>query len=414
MDTTGQDFADNARRFGFFSHVAAQLACDHSPITDWQADILHCHDWTAGLAPAYLARQDTRHRAASVFTIHNLLFQGLFPLHVAAHIDICAPWLAEDPALLHWGRLCFLKAGLHHADFLSTVSPGYASEILAPPASCGMEDVLQARKADLHGILNGVDTRVWNPAIDPLIPARYDAESLELKARNKAALQEAFGLRADSPASLGRGSKGGSMLLGMVGRLTSQKGVDIVLECLPAMMDMGCQLCVLGTGDKQLESAMQQAAQSYPGQVSVRIGFDEAMAHLIEAGADAFLMPSTFEPCGLNQMYSQLYGTPPIVHATGGLADTVRDDKGSPGEGASSGAQAGTGFSFHEATSTALMQAIMRARQAFAQADHWRHIQRNGMALDHSWRARAMLHVQSYAAAMKKRDAQAGSGTTVG
>lgn len=400
MDENGQDYADNARRFGFLSHIAAQLSCDHSPIADWQADILHGHDWTAAMAPAYLARQDTSgHRAASVLTVHNLLFQGLFPSHVAAHIDICAPWLTQDPALLHWGRLCFLKAGLHHADILSTVSPGYAKEILSPPGSCGMEDVLQARSAELHGILNGVDTRIWNPATDPLIAARYDADTLDLKAGNKVALQALFGLRPDTST---RSGKDGSMLLGMVSRLTSQKGVDLILECLPGMLDMGCQLCVLGTGDKQLEAAMLHAAEAYPGQVSVRIGFDETVAHMIEAGADAFLMPSTFEPCGLNQMYSQRYGTPPIVHATGGLADTVRDALGSQEEGA----QAGNGFSFNEPTSNALMQAVMRARQAFGQASRWRQIQRNGMALDHSWRARALLHVQSYMAALNKKHAR--------
>lgn len=401
MDTAGQDYADNARRFGFFSHVAAQLASDHSPMADWRVDILHGHDWTAAMAPAYLAQLDSRHRAATVLTIHNMLFQGLFPGHVSMHIDIGPKWFAEDPALLHWGRLCFLKAGLHHADILSTVSPGYAKEILTPPASCGMEDILQARADDLHGILNGVDTQVWNPATDPLITARYSADSLELKAHNKAVLRQIFGLRPDAP----RAGKDGNMLLGMVGRLTSQKGVDLILECLPDMLNMGCQLCVLGTGDKQLESAMLQAAQTFPGQVDVRIGFDEALAHLIEAGSDAFLMPSTFEPCGLNQMYSQLYGTPPIVHATGGLADTVHDDNATPQDSAQPRRRTGTGFSFSTPTSTALVQTIARARQTFGQPSHWQDIQRNGMALDHSWRARALLHVHSYVAAMKKREA---------
>jgi starch synthase len=384
LDGQGQDFTDNAERFGFLSHVAARLSSTQSPSPDWPVDVLHCHDWTVGLAPAYL-QQDAGRHAVSVMTIHNLLFQGPFPAELAPRLAIPPDWLSVEEGLLHWDRINFLKAGLRHADMITTVSPTYAREIQGEALGCGLDGMLRLRSRDLVGILNGIDTAVWQPAADPLIAAPYDAAHIEGKALNKQALRQRMGLAEDPQA----------MLLGLVSRMSSQKGIDLVLEGLPVLMTMGCQLCVLGTGDKALEEALVQAAASYPGNVAVHIGFDEALAHLIEAGADAFLMPSLFEPCGLNQMYSQAYGTPPIVRAVGGLVDSVVDDIDGNG----------TGFLFDEAITPAFLQAVQRARAAFDTPERWRGIQQRAMARDNSWAESARHYTQVYEAALVRHRA---------
>lgn len=381
VDCDGKDFADNAQRFGYLSHVAALLSGGGTPCPEWPVDLLHCHDWTTGLAPAYLKLQPGR-RAASVMTIHNLLFQGNFPSHLAPQLAIPPEWLNIERGVLHWGQLCFLKAGLLQADMITSVSPTYAREIQRDPEGCGLDGVLRLRSADLVGILNGIDTQIWCPAKDTLIPATYDASSLQVKAHNKVALQKRMGLDADRKA----------LLLGLVSRLTSQKGIDLVLQSLPAMVEMGCQVCVLGTGDKALEAELETAAQAYPGKVAVRIGFDEALAHLVEAGADAFLMPSMFEPCGLNQLYSQAYGTPPIVQAVGGLADSVDDDVDGRGNG----------FSFVGGRALDLCDAVQRARKAYDDPTRWQRIQVNAMGLDRAWTASAQRYVDVYGKAMTK------------
>lgn len=377
VDALGLDFADNAERFGFLSHVAARMSLPGGPCPDWPVHVLHCHDWTTALAPAYLHRH-VGPRAGTVLTIHNLLFQGMFPSQLADRLDMSATWLTVEQGLLHWDRLCFLKGGIRFADKVTTVSPTYAREILGEREGCGLDGMLRLRAGDLVGILNGIDTSVWNPGADPLIPAPYEPATLHLKAVNKRALQERMGLSVEPDA----------MVLGLVSRLTPQKGIDMVMQALPAWMDMGCQVVVLGSGDATFETGMSQLASAHAGRVAVRIGFDESLAHLIEAGSDAFLMPSLFEPCGLSQMYSHAYGTPPIVHTVGGLADTVLDDDEEPGTG--------DGFTFASPTLEAFCMAVQRAHTAYIDKGRWRGIQQRAMARDHGWEASARRYEALY------------------
>lgn len=382
LDDQGKDHADNAQRFAFLSHVAASLSGGQSPCADWPVDVLHCHDWTTALAPAYLSLEPGT-KAATVVTIHNLLFQGMFPRYMAEQLDLPPAWLSVEGGLLHWGKLCFLKAGLQHADVVTTVSPSYAREIQSEPQGCGLDGMLRLRAPDLVGILNGIDTNIWNPQTDHLIPSPYNAATLARKAPNKLALQKRMGLDT--------GAK--PMLLGLVSRLSAQKGLDLVMQTLPTLLDLGCQLCILGEGDEDLQTALLQWSAAHPGRVAVRIGFDEALAHLIEAGADAFLMPSHFEPCGLNQLYSLAYGTPPIVHAVGGLADSVTDDAQGTGDG----------FQFDAPTAAAFTDALRRAHQVYLAPQRWRRIQGRAMARDHGWHHSAQRYVEVYEKAMTNR-----------
>ena len=308
QDRSGHDWPDNALRFGLLSRLAALLASNETPL-DWRPDVLHCNDWQAALAPAYLRY---RHEpvAATITTIHNLAFQGLFPMARLHALDLPVAAMAIDGVEFH-GKISFLKAGLQHSDRLTTVSPTYAREICEPAHGFGLDGLLRHRRdrrsGDLVGILNGIDTREWDPATDRSIAARYSARSLALKQLNRAALGERLGLalQAETP------------LLGMISRITSQKGADLVIEAAPELLARGARLAVLGSGDVGLEARWRALAGRHPDRIAVQIGFDEALAHLIEAGADLFLMPSRFEPCGLNQMYSLAYGTPPVVRATG-------------------------------------------------------------------------------------------------
>ncbi|WP_295854797.1 glycogen synthase GlgA [uncultured Xylophilus sp.] len=391
LDAQGRDHPHNARRFAFLSHVAALLSSDRSPWTGWQPDILHCHDWTCGLAPFYLhlARRDGATTAASVMTIHNLAFQGLFPLHEAGALGIPPAWQGVD-GVEYWGQLSMLKAGLLFCDAITTVSPTYAREIRTEALGMGLHGVLQARADRLHGILNGVDTSIWNPATDALLPHRFRPDALWGKAVCKGALQRECGL-AERPDAL---------LLALVGRLTAQKGIDLVVAALPWIVAQGAQLVVLGQGDAPLQDALRAAAAAHPRQVHVHVGFSELQAHRIEAGADAFLMPSRYEPCGLNQMYSQLYGTPPLVHATGGLADSVVD--------LAAGADRATGVVIDDATPAALVDGLERLQAAFRDPPLWRALQRNGMASGFGWQdsARAYDAVFAPLAAARRAKAQ--------
>ena len=277
----------------------------------WKPQVLHAHDWQTGLAPAYLALWGGA-RAASVITIHNLAFQGVFDASWVAPLGV-PPSAFAIHGVEYFGQLSFLKAALYYADAITTVSPTYAREIQDAPLGMGLEGLLADRTADLHGVLNGIDVDAWDPSTDPHLPVRYRGTTLWRKAGNKAALQAEFGLavRDDVP------------LFAIVSRLTQQKGIDLVLAIADELAAIPAQLVVLGAGERDLALAIGALPDRFPGQFGVRIGFDEALAHRIEAGADMFLMPSRFEPCGMNQMYSQRYGTPPIVHATGGLADSV-------------------------------------------------------------------------------------------
>jgi len=376
LDANGIDWPDNALRFGFFSRVAALLASTGSPYA-WTCDVLHCNDWQTGLAPAYLRFQSDPH-ASTLLTVHNLAYQGIFGPSMVSSLGL-PPQSFAMHGVEYYGNLSFLKAGLFYADRLSTVSPTYAREIQAEPLGFGLHGLLADRGAELEGILNGIDTVAWSAATDHALTARYDAHSLDRKALNKQALRARFGLdpRPDAP------------LLGIVSRLIPQKGIDLVVAAARRIVQLPAQLVVLGTGEASIERDLASLAASHPGTIAFMRGFDEALSHEIEAGADIFLMPSRFEPCGLNQMYSQRYGTPPVVRRTGGLADSVVDCT-------PTALESGTGFVFEDATPDALYAAIERAVDAWRMPETWRRIQRNGMTRDFSWTASAQRYLALY------------------
>ncbi len=364
----GRPWDDNLQRFGLLGWVAAQLAGgDLDPA--WRPDILHAHDWHAALACSYL-RMNPGAAARSVFTVHNLAYQGLFPQGDFRLLGLPQRLMQPDGLEFH-GWLSFMKGGLMHADRLTTVSPTYAREIATPEFGCGVEGVLRERAADLSGILNGVDPHHWDPATDRTLAARYSAVDLAGKAGCKAALQREMGLavRADAP------------LFGVVSRLSEQKGLDLVLAALPALLAEGAQLALLGSGDPALELAFSAAAAAHPGAVAARIGYDEACAHRIIAGADVILVPSRFEPCGLTQLYGMRYGTLPLVRRVGGLADTV-DDR--------------VGFLFEDAEAGALTAAARRAVLTYREPARWRAMQQEAMSRDHSWDAVAARYMALY------------------
>jgi starch synthase len=378
QDAAGADWEDNPLRFGLLSRAAALLASRRGPVP-WRAQLVHANDWQTGLAPAYAALTNDR-ATPSIITIHNVAFQGIFAPHWVADVGLPAASFAVDGVEYH-GRFSFLKAGIFYADAITTVSPTYAEEIQHEAMGMGMHGLLAARRDRLTGILNGIDTTVWDPANDTSIPERYDAATLDRKAVNKKALQSRFGLdpHRDIP------------LLGAVTRLTTQKGLDLLLDIADAVLALPAQIVIVATGDKELEQRVLALTAARPGQLASFIGFDETLAHLVEAGADAFVMPSRFEPCGLNQMYSQRYGTPPIVHATGGLVDSVVDCTSKTlADGTA------TGFKFFAPSAEALMDAIARCVAAYRDPAAWRELQRNGMARDFSWNAAARAYAKVY------------------
>jgi starch synthase len=381
VDASGRDYHDNALRFGLLSRVAAQLGTVHSPLRGWVADIVHANDWPCGMAPLYLAQSrmisPQEPTAGSVITIHNLAFQGVFPMGSADLLGVPHHWRGMD-GVEFWGELSMLKAGIQFADAITAVSPSYAREIQTPAFGVGFDGILRARSSRLRGILNGIDNELWNPKTDPLLPFHFGPNDTKGKAQCKAALQARMGLPADAKA----------MLFAVVSRLTPQKGVDLILGALPKLVAGGAQLVVLGQGDPGLQQALQDTAQKNPKQVAVKLGFDEGLAHLIEAGADVFLMPSRFEPCGLNQMYSQAYGTPPIVAPVGGLLDSVTDASADP--------QHGTGFVMSGVDPTGLEDAIARAARLWREPQKWRRIQANGMARHFGWEDSAMQYLEVY------------------
>ena len=376
LNPQGLDWPDNALRFGLLSYAAAWLATPHSP-GEWRCNLVHCNDWQSALAPAYLhwwGNADT----PSLVTIHNLAYQGIFPPEVLSSLGLPAQCLDINGLEFH-GKVSFLKAGLYYARRISTVSPSYAREIQSEPLGFGLHGLLAARSGELEGILNGIDLDAWNPATDPCLNATYDADTLARKAQNTCVLRERFGLqpRPDQP------------LLGVVSRLVAQKGIDLVVQAAATLAALPAQLIVLGTGDAPIEQALADLAARNPGKVAVIRGFDEPLSHLIEAGADIFLMPSRFEPCGLNQMYSQRYGTLPVVRRTGGLADSVVDF-------APLAAGAATGFVFEAASARALVAAVRRAVAAWRQPSLWQRLQRNAMARDFGWAASARRYLALY------------------
>ncbi|MEO8037481.1 MAG: glycogen synthase GlgA [Betaproteobacteria bacterium] len=383
QQATGSDWPDNDIRFGLLSRAAALLAHESSPLT-WRPDVLHCNDWQTALAPTYLAFMPGA-RARTLMTIHNLAYQGIFPTTAVPRVGL--PWESfKVDGVEFYGNLSFLKGGLFYADRLNTVSPTYAREIQHEPLGFGLQGLLAWRTKDLSGILNGIDTDAWNPATDPLIPRRYRSATLGRKIDNKRALQER--VRLEPSAS--------TPLVGVVSRFTYQKGLDLLLAAAERMLKLPVQLVVLGSGDAPLESSFLELAALHPGKIAVQVGFDEALSHLIEAGADAFLMPSRYEPSGLNQMYSQRYGTPVIARATGGLVDSVVD---CTPETRADGTC--TGFLFAEPTPDALYAAVERAVATYHDRRVWRQLQRHGMDRDYSWDASARGYAALYEAVTK-------------
>jgi starch synthase len=378
QDSRGNEWPDNLQRFGLLGWAAAQLAQGGAD-ADWAPQVVHAHDWHAALACAYLHAHPAA-GAASVFTIHNLAYQGLFPHDDIALLGLSSRYLSPSALEFH-GQLSFMKAGLKFADRITTVSPTYAREIATHEFGVGLEGVIRGRGADVSGILNGIDTGVWNPAADSALAARYDAERLDGKARNKAALQQRFGLQVQAEAPL----------FGLVSRLTAQKGLDLVLAALPELVRMGAQLVVQGTGEGGLEAALRDAAAAHPGRVAVHLGYDEPGAHRLIAGADLILVPSRFEPCGLTQMYGLRYGSVPLVRRVGGLADTVRD-AGS----AEHPAPDGNGFVFEPAWPPALLDAAWRAIECYRRPALWQALMRRAMAEDLSWDGPAQRYVALY------------------
>jgi starch synthase len=381
---TKKDYPDNDERFIFFARGVLEVLKQMG----WQPDIIHCNEWQTGLVPAYLKtlyRDDPFYKhTRSVFTIHNMAYQGVFPKSSFAKTGLPAE-VYTDKGLEHRGSMNMLKAGLVYADALTTVSQKYAEEIRGSEEfGFGLQDVVARRKDSLSGILNGIEYSVWNPAVDEVIPVKYDPRTLDLKAENKRALQERMGLpvRADVP------------LLGVISRLADQKGFDLLEKILPEMMAMDLQLVVLGTGQKEYHTMLEKAAKKYPQKMAVLLGFDDELAHWIEAGCDIFLMPSRYEPCGLNQMYSLKYGTVPVVRATGGLDDTIDDVNTSRGTG--------TGYKFERYEAGELLDAIRRALAGYANHTLWRKIMKNGMASDYSWEASARQYIHLYRGLSKK------------
>lgn len=388
-DLTGSDWGDNADRFALFCRVITLLARDRVSL-DWRPNLVHCNDWQTGLAPLFLSQEAGA--PATLFTIHNLSYQGLFDKAAFERIGLpVALWSPE--ALEFHGGFSFLKGGITFADRVNTVSPSYAEEVRASRLGYGLDGLLRHLASHFSGILNGIDYREWNPFTDIHIASNYDSETFEQKQLNKAALQKQFGLPQDSNA----------LVFGYVGRLVEQKGVDLILGTLPRLLTQsGVQIVLQGTGDKELQAALLKAQQKHPDRVAVFLGYDEANAHLIEAGCDSFLMPSRFEPCGLNQLYSLRYGTVPVVHRTGGLADTVVD--ASP---ANLEAGTATGYLFDHADVEGLWYAIRQVINLRDRSpDEWRQLAITGMEQDFSWEASALRYIDVY------RDAIEGKAST--
>jgi len=369
LDATGKDWADNIERFAALSRVAADIA--NGVLGGWQPEIVHCHDWQAGLVPYYMKLDGSK--ARSVMTVHNVAFQGLAPAQKLGELGI-APTDFTSDGVEYFGNISTLKAGLIFADKLTTVSPTYAQELMTPEFGMGMDGVLRHRQTDLTGILNGIDETVWSPAVDSNISTYKTPRG---KAANKATLRSEFGLPdGDGPLCI------------VVSRLTEQKGLDLLLEALPALLDRGGQLALLGFGDPALESAF--SALEHPN-VSVHIGYDEPLSHRMMAGADAILVPSRFEPCGLTQLYGLKYGTLPVVALTGGLADTVI-----PATTATLAAEVATGIQFNPVTALALKNALIRLCDLYDQPKLWAKLQRNAMKQPVGWDVSANAYADLY------------------
>jgi starch synthase len=379
------DYYDNLERFSFFCRGAILFA----KMIGFSFDVVHCHDWQTGLVPAYLRsvyRNDPFFsHAGSVFTIHNIGYQGLFP---RAKLDACGipPREFHPDGIEYWGGISLLKAGLVYSDVITTVSPRYSVEIQAPEFGLGMEGVLQKRAQDLHGILNGADYSAWDPGKDPHLVAPYEPGSADGKKKNKLALIEEMNLEASLKAR---------PLLGMISRLSSQKGCDLLVQVLENLVGLDAGVVILGSGEEKYETMLLDISRQYPGRVAVRIGFDDPLAHRIMAGADMLLVPSQYEPCGLTQMYALRYGTVPVVRATGGLDDTIVDFD--PLE------KTGNGFKFGPYEAKPLLKAILRAIDVFKDGETWQGLIRNGLKEDFSWDRSARKYAEIYDSLVRRK-----------
>ena len=377
QNAQGQDWDDNAMRFGLLSKVAAVLGSDATPLA-WHPDLVHCNDWQTGLAPAYL--HFAPGAVPSVIAIHNLAFQGNFPAEAVQMLHLPLSCYGID-GVEFFGNMSFLKAGLFYADHITTVSPNYAAEIQQEALGFGLQGLLSQRHDSLTGILNGIDTDEWNPATDPYLAKPYSSANMAGKAANKKALQSKMSLDIEPDLPL----------LGVVSRFTEQKGLDVLLEIAPLLCELPVQLTMLGSGDAGMQKIARDLSHRYRGKIGVHLGFSEELSHQIEAGADLFVMPSRFEPCGLNQLYSQRYGTPPIVHATGGLADSVVDcTPETLKEGSASG------FVFNGMTAVNLYATILRAVNLYRDRPKWNTLCTNCMAKDFSWETSAEAYRAVY------------------
>jgi len=378
-DRRGQDFPDNAFRFAALCRAGADIALGDAG--DFVPDVVHCHDWQAGLTPAYLHYAGVP-RPRTVMTVHNMAFQGQFGVTCDS---LGLPWHAWSiDGVEYYGSIGYLKAGLQLSDRITTVSPTYAEEIKTPEGGMGLDGLLRHRAHALRGIRNGIDDDAWNPADDPHLPAAYDAKHRVARGASRDALRTHFGIAQSG------------LLFGIVSRLTWQKGVDLVLDCIPEILAGGAHLAVLGSGDAALERAFHDAARAHRGRIAVHVGYDESLAHLMQAGSDAMLVPSRFEPCGLTQMCALRYGALPVVSRVGGLADTVVD-----ATEAAMAARTATGVSFLPVTEDGLASAVKRTLALWSDQPRWKRVQSRAMTVDVSWKEPA----REYAALYKELDA---------
>ena len=370
---TGKDFANNDERFIFFQKSAIETCFR----LGWSPDIIHCNDWQTGLIPAFVKElyndSDFFKNTRTVFTIHNMSYQGIYPAKSFPKTELPES-VFTDKGVAHDGKLNMLKSGIVYADAVATVSPTYAKEIAGPEHGAGLEGVVKKHKKKLFGILNGVDTEIWNPATDKLIDEKYDIESLHEKFENKSALARAFDLETDIDTPM----------VCMIARMVEQKGYDLVLEAMDDIAEMGVQFVIMGEGSGKYPKALEKAAKKHEN-ISVKVGYDEETAHLMQAGSDILLMPSLFEPCGLNQLYALAYGTVPVVHATGGLADSIVKY--------SSAKKTGNGFVFKEYSAEAMLKALKQAIDLYRNEEDWEELQTSIMEEDHSWKVSAQAYV---------------------
>lgn len=379
----GYDWLDNANRFATFCKVIAQIAMDRVN-HHWVPDVIHCNDWQTGLVPALLVNED--HRPATVFTIHNLAYQGLYSHDVFHSLNL--PYdLWSMHALEYHGQFSFIKGGIVFADQITTVSPTYAREIRTFSFGHGLHELLRQRASDITGILNGVDYDIWNPETDRYIPANYTLSTIADKQKNKVALQQAFQLPINK----------NTPIISFIGRFAEQKGIDLILHALHDCLNMPIQMIILGTGEKHYENEMSDQQSHFKDKLKVNVGYDEKLAHLIQSGSDILLMPSHFEPCGLNQLYSLKYGTIPVARRTGGLADTITETNAR-----NFIHKTATGFLFDDPTKASLLSAIQKALHYYHAIDKWQQLMKTAMQQDYSWDISAQEYVDIYEQALVK------------